>query len=201
MGWTGIREPAGRSAIEVLREHSSFYKGNRWKTDSGVEMTVESMVAGGGGAYGVLKRHDPATGSTVRLALIILIQRKDGEVFWKEMLELDGPNEVRIPKRLYARLSPIDSLRAAGLNADYAEQWRLRVDAYQQKQAQQATIEVGQVLEFSKPLQFSQCLVSKLRVVAWGANKRFMALSAAGQELFLCRIRRETLANEEFRVI
>lgn len=201
MGWSGIRATRGMSNIAVLKQYSSLYKGSTWKGDNGIEMTVEDLAAGGGGVYGVLKRYDPVTETAVRMAMVILVQRRDGEVLWKEMTELEGPNEVRIPERLYKQLSSIDSLRAAGIKADHAADWRVRVDAYLNKKTQEAAIQEGQILEFKEPLRFPSALVTKLKVLSWGAMKRFTALSDTGQELFRCRLSRRTLANAEYRVI
>lgn len=203
MGWTSVRNRTGSSTLEMLKQHSSYHKGNIWyrKSPEGVverETLVEDMAVGPGGAYGVLKITDHLTGDTYRIALVILTERKGGEFYWKEMTEQEGPNACFMPARLFKKLTPLDFFPQTN-TWEYARTWRAAVQSYLDKKKQ--VVVPGNVLEFPNALKFTLSNsgaakeVKRFRVYTWGKAKRFEALCDDGTT-FLCRLTNRILCSD-----
>lgn len=199
MGWTSVRDNRRSSALEMLEQHSSFYKGNSWtnKLPDGTktrEMLVEHMATGLGGVYGVLKVTDFATDEVYRMALVILVDRRGGEFYWKEMSEKEGPNVCFMPERLFRKLTPLDNFPRDS-SWDYARDWRERVQKYLARK--KLVVKPGDILKFPSPLTFqrNKKSVTLFQVSEWGKKKRFTALCDDGSS-FLCRLSRDALTSD-----
>jgi len=198
MGWTSVRDNRRSGTLDMLEQHSSYYKGSTWtnKLPDGTktrETLVEHMDTGPGGAYGVLKVTDFGTDEVYRMALVILVERRDGDFYWKEMTEKEGPNVCYMPERLFSKLTPLDNF-PRDTSWDYARDWRERVQTYLTRK--KLVIKPGDIIKFPHPLTFqrNKTQVTLFKVTEWGKRKRFTALCDDGSS-FLCRLSRDALTS------
>jgi len=203
MGWTSIDVPKGerQSNLEFLKRHSWLFIGRKWSS-SRLEMQIEALRAGTGAVYGIIRHTEVATGRFVRLALIILIERKGDKVAYKEITEDRGPHHLGYPEAFFNRLSPLDEIAAlTHVNVSYAAEWREKLEKmYKASKA----LKCGDVIELADPVSFSidgeSVEVQRFRIETWGKRRSFTALPLRGGE-FRCRLRRYTWANTTYQVV
>jgi hypothetical protein len=200
MGWSSVTNQRGKSALEMLRDHSSYYEGCKWDGSDGVQYHIEQLVSGAGGAYGVLAKVDFKAEVTTRFALVIAVSRGRKEFAWKSMTEQEGPVICGMPKGMLSKLTPVAELGWSESGTANALDWRNRVRARAAPPA--AVVKPGDVLEFDSPLSFNlpsgKVSLSRLRVESWGRNKRFIGVDSNGSA-FCARLRRDTL-SQPFKV-
>lgn len=97
MGYSGVRNRPGLSAIDMLRGLSSTFVGSTWESSTDRYEIIELQL-GKGGVYGILRRSSKSTGAVFDMAMIVLISRDRSEFCWKELTEFSGPFETGMPK-------------------------------------------------------------------------------------------------------
>lgn len=206
MGWTSIQLPRGErlSNLEVLKRNSSLYVGSKWGSGP-FEFEVEALRGGTGGVHGIIKETERATGRFVRFALIVLMERKDGSVAWKEVTEEQGPNHLGYPEALFNRLSPLDEIAAlTHTGITHAAQWRQQLEEVYKARKVAKTLKRGDVIELAHSVSFSidgeSVEVQRFRIEAWGKRRSLTAMPLRGAE-FPCRLNRYTWQNTPYQVI
>jgi hypothetical protein len=201
MGWTGVRARAGVSRLDMLASCSSFSVGHSWDT-SDATIVVEDLKSAPGGVYGVLRKTIHATGKILRFALVVLTETKNGEFFYKELTEYEGPTETRYPLSFLKRLSPPEEL-ASGASLEYIQNWRQRVEANGKKGEALKSVKPGSFIVFNEPVRFvlsgEEVHIKRFQVVEWGRRKVFVALPVQGAP-FRCRLSRDLWTYREYVV-
>ena len=206
MGWTVIDiTDRGSSSLELLKKHSSFRVGEKWKAGQS-DIEVETVASGAGGAYAVLKRTMPGK-DTIRFAAVIKVERTRKEFRFKEFTEFDGPYLYGIPESLFRRLSSPDEIQAQlnpGDTLDSLLGWRAAVKARLEQKRQFKNLVPGDVIEFNNDLLFGSgkdgCLVRRFTVRVTGRTHRFLA-HPPNAAPFSCSLRRHTLETIPFQLI
>jgi hypothetical protein len=206
MGWTSIELPKGErvSNLDVLKQNSSMYNGHKWGSGP-FEFEMEGLRGGTGAVHGIIKETEKATGRFVRIALIVLMERKDGHIAWKEIDETQGPNHLGYPEVLFNRLSPLDEIAAlTQTNITNAAQWRKQLEEVYKARKVAKGLKRGDIIELAHPVSFSidneSVEVQRFRIEAWGKRRSLMALPLRGAE-FPCRLNRYTWQNTPYQVI
>ena len=201
MGYSGVRNRPGVSAIDMLRSSSSLFVGSTLEGSTDRYEVIE-LQPGKGGVYGILRRTCKSSGAVFDMALIILISRDRHEFCWKELTEFEGPYETGIPKALFRRLTPLEQLRAdeSAVNAD---SWRKAVEADYASQSKRAASKprVGDVLTFEEPIAFTldtdEVRIARFQVREWGRTRRLYGLLEDGRRVS-CRLHRDTWTHATY---
>lgn len=126
MGWTG--HFTNLPAEEVVREELSAGGYN-------------TIVANRGAKYWVLERDGD------RFAVVVITQRRGGELYTKVMTEDMGPYDHAFPLAMLAMLGePLN---------EYSAEWRERVRKYHANKKAKPALRKGDVVVFSEPVEFT----------------------------------------------
>ncbi len=127
MGWTGYYTT--ESAEEVVRK----------------ELTGDSYrpTANRGAKYWVLEN----TKTGERVAVVALVQRRNGELFTKIVDETMGPYDHGFPLALLAMLTPTEY--------EYANAWRERVRQHHADKKSKPKLKAGDTVVFATPISFT----------------------------------------------
>jgi hypothetical protein len=106
MGWTYFQAPAGKRSIEILRDE---WPSLRFIDAQQVGQTVYAAVSTSKAPADVF-------------ALVVLVDRRNGQFGYKDMDEGMGPYESECPQRILDKLTPTQN--------SYALAWRARCRAY-----------------------------------------------------------------------
>lgn len=209
MGYTAVTVNPSDRTLDILAAHSSYFVGSRWGNPSLVEYEVLSLATGAGAVYGILEKRDAATGRRVRMALVIVVQRRSQngrcEFAWKEMTEFEGPTACGMSARMFAKLSPLEDIEPDPERRSYAEGWRARVRQAQDRRGVLSVLVAGTRLRFASMLCFrvgnADVRTSRFKVKEAGRKLRFIALAEdSGAELFVCRLSRNALTDVDWAV-
>ena len=152
----------GESNVRFLRRTSPYQVGAviKGKT-AGREYRLLKLVNGRGGVYGLMEMTDTVKKHTSVLALVIAMKTNGGDVDYKVMTELDGPNMANLPAALMRELTMVDALAFTPDEVRRSTEWRAKC---QKAIDNQAALKPGVKFRMTEPVKFSKGTCSEFEV-------------------------------------
>jgi len=182
MGWTYRHKPEHVSVKEeILKELECVNEHGTWKV---LAISVRSNVAYAATAY------TPTGGETKVFGSVVLIGRHARDYYnfgTKVMDEGMGPCYCDCPAKILNMLSPTD--------CKYALDWRKACREAAAKKAARPKLAVGDRVKMARPLSFGGGCGTESEFVVVDPKKLHFRAGFG-----LCRIRRNTLLNSDYKV-
>ena len=174
MGWCGRSRPFDGSKKTFVQELYTYDH----ETHKG---RIEDISIRGNVAYGICFETDKKTGIESHEALVIMLDCKGSEWYYKTCGESCGPYHHDAPKAL------LDRLDALGEPPwEFAKEWREECRKQLAKKKSAPKLQNGDQVQFTKPLNFTYFEESVFKVEMRGRSGTAVAFRASNGTL--CRI-------------
>ena len=190
MGWTYTHKHSSLSMKDFFKEEFGFANDRR------AVRLLDCAVVNLREAYLAFEALDKATGKREVFAVVCLLHYKPNEYYnigYKDMEESEGPYYYNCPERILKLLTPTTN--------EYALRWRQKCWERIERRKSMSRLTQGDVIEFEKPLPFSDGTEqSRLQLVDDSKKRGFLRFQNPDSGLYYA-VSRELLMSTPFKVI
>lgn len=145
MGWMYIHKEPGKSIFDTFKEEFPGHENEHHKV-----RLIDCACPNPREAYLAFEDIDKKTGKREVFAVVCLLDHQPRDYLnfgYKDMDETMGPLPTRCPERILKLLTPTDN--------ETALKWRERCRENIERQKKWRRVKVGDVLEFERPIRFT----------------------------------------------
>jgi len=187
---TYTHKDSSLSIKDFLKEEFGF------ATETRVVGLLDCAVVHFREAYLAFEDLDKATGKREVFAMVCLLDYKPNDYYnigYKDMEESEGPYYYNCPERILKLLTPTSN--------EYALRWRKKCWVRIERRKSMSRLTQGDVIEFEKPLPFSDGTEqSRLQLVDDSKKRGFLRFQNPDSGLYYA-VSRELLISTPFKVI